>query len=166
MKSAYATLVIALLIVGLLSACGAPATESPSPTSLSQPTEISAAPTQAMTEGSTPSHTTVPPTEIPATQASVQGDAVSFANDVLPIFESRCKNCHGGNRSEEGLDLLSYADLMNGSKNGPVVLPGKANNSLLIELLVNQKMPKRGPKLTPSQIQPIIDWINQGALEN
>jgi cytochrome c5 len=166
MKSTYATLVIALLIVGLLSACAAQATEAPSPTSVSQPTKISAVPTQAVTEAPALSNTTLPPTEVPATQASVQGDAVSFTHDVLPIFESRCKNCHGGNRSEEGLDLLTYADLMNGSKNGPVVLPGNATNSLLIELLVNQKMPKRGPKLTPSQIQPIIDWINQGALEN
>lgn len=91
---------------------------------------------------------------------------VSFAVDILPLFESRCKNCHGGNRIEEGLVLLSYADIMKGSQNGPVVTPGSANNSLLVELLVNQKMPKRGPKLTPSQIQPIIDWINQGALEN
>ena len=166
MKSAYARSITALLIVGLLSACGAQAIEPPSPTSASQPTQIFAAPTQAVTEASAPSNTTLPPTEVPATQAHVQGDAVSFANDVLPIFESRCKNCHGGNRSEEGLDLLTYADIMNGSKNGPVVLPGNATNSLLIELLVNQKMPKRGPKLTPSQIQPIIDWINQGALEN
>ena len=166
MKSTYATLVIALLIVGLLSACGAQSTEAPSLSSASQPTQISAAPTQAVTDGSARSDTPVPPIEMPATQAHVQGDAVSFASDVLPIFESRCKNCHGGNRIEEGLDLLTYADLMKGSKNGPVVLPGNATNSLLIELLVNQKMPKRGPKLTPSQIQPIIDWINQGALEN
>ena len=115
---------------------------------------------------SIPSAPAVPPTEVPATQISSQGTAVSFASDVLPIFESRCKNCHGGNKIEEGLVLLSYADIIKGSKNGPVVIPGSANDSLLVELLVNQKMPKRGPKLTPSQIQPIIDWINQGALEN
>ena len=166
MKSTYAMPGIALLIVVLLSACGTRAMETSAPTSASHPTAISAAPTQAVTEAVAPSNTTVLPTEVPAMQASSQGVAVSFANDVLPIFESRCRNCHGGNRSEEGLDLLSYADLMNGSKNGPVVLPGNASNSLLIELLVNQKMPKRGPKLTPLQIQPIIDWINQGAFEN
>jgi hypothetical protein len=137
-----------------------------------EPTAHSAAPTLAATDTpvpivtSAPVSSPVPPTEVPATQAVSQGTTVSFASDILPLLESRCKNCHSGNRIEEGLALLSYADIMKGSQNGPVVTPGNANNSLLVELLVNQKMPKRGPKLTPSQIQPLIDWINQGALEN
>jgi hypothetical protein len=75
-------------------------------------------------------------------------------------------NCHGGERVEEGLLLRSYAELMSGSDNGPVIIPGDAQNSLLVELVVNQKMPKRGPKLTPPQVQLIIDWVNQGALDN
>jgi len=37
---------------------------------------------------------------------------------------------------------------------------------LLVELVTTQKMPKRGPKLTPPQIQIITDWVNQGALNN
>lgn len=164
---------ITLLTIGLmsgLSACGVQATEAP--VSTSEPTVFSAAPTQAITDTPAPTDTFVPesspvaPTEIPATQASSQGSTVSFANDILPLLESRCKNCHGGNRTEEGLVLLSYAEVMNGSQNGPVVTPGDANHSLLVELLVNQEMPKRGPKLTPPQIQLIADWINQGALEN
>jgi hypothetical protein len=164
MKSMHAALVIAVLIVGLLSACGVQATDTPA--AVSEPTEVSVEPTQGMTEASAPSGTAVSPTAAPATQASGQGTTVSFANDILPLLESRCKNCHGGNKIEEGLVLLSYADIIKGSKNGPIVTPGSADNSLLVELLVNQKMPKRGAKLTPSQIQPIIDWINQGALEN
>jgi hypothetical protein len=137
-----------------------------------EPTAISAAPTTAVTDTpvtivtSVPASSPVQPSEPPATQAIGRGTTVSFANDILPLLESRCRNCHGGNRLEEGLALLTYADIMKGSQNGPVVTPGNANGSLLVELLVNQKMPKRGPKLTPSQIQPIIDWINQGALEN
>jgi len=45
-------------------------------------------------------------------------------------------------------------------------MPGDAANSKMAELVLNQKMPKRGPKLTPDQAQLIVDWINQGALEN
>lgn len=164
MKSTHAALVIAFLIAGLLSTCRTQATEAPSVTS--EATEISLEPTQAMTEASALSDTAVPPTTVPATLASSHGTTVSFTHDVLPLLESRCKNCHGGNRIEEGLVLLSYADIMKGSQNGPVVTPGSADHSLLVEMLVDQKMPKRGPKLTPAQIQPIIDWINQGALEN
>ena len=55
---------------------------------------------------------------------------------------------------------------MAGSKNGPVIAAGDADNSLLVELVSTQKMPKRGPKLTPDQVQVIIDWVNQGALNN
>jgi len=55
---------------------------------------------------------------------------------------------------------------MAGSENGAVVIPGDADNSLLAEQVVSQEMPKRGPKLTPPQVQTILDWINQGALDN
>jgi len=33
-------------------------------------------------------------------------------------------------------------------------------------MVTTQKMPKRGPKLTPDQVQLITDWVNQGALDN
>jgi hypothetical protein len=67
---------------------------------------------------------------------------------------------------EEGLILLTFADIMAGSENGPILTPGDAADSLMAELIVSQKMPKRGPKLTPPQVQTIVDWINQGALNN
>ena len=62
--------------------------------------------------------------------------------------------------------MLTYADIMAGSNNGPVVVPGDAEHSLMAELVATQKMPKRGPRLTPPQVQLIMDWINQGALDN
>jgi hypothetical protein len=170
MKSMHAALVIAPLIVVLVSACGAQAMNTPA--AASEATKVSVEPTQAMTEASPASDAAVlasspiPTTNIPSTQESSQGITVSFADDILPLLESRCKNCHGGNKTEEGLILLSYADVMKGSDNGLVVNPGQADNSLLVELLIEQKMPKRGPKLTSPQIQLIIDWINQGALDN
>ena len=82
--------------------------------------------------------------------------------DIMPIIESRCVNCHGGNRTEEGLNLTTHANILSGSDNGPVVTPGDAVNSLLVEMVATQKMPKRGLKLTPPQIQLITDWVNQG----
>jgi len=91
---------------------------------------------------------------------------VSFANDVYPILRSRCLNCHGGERISEGLSVATYEALMAGSKNGPVLLPGDPQNSELVQVIVSGEMPKRGPKLTPQQIQIIIDWITQGAPNN
>jgi len=154
--------IILILIAGLLSACGSQPTEAPA----SPPTEKSVSPTQAPAAADT----AIPPTEAPAEQPTSEPAApaggVSFANDILPILQSRCVNCHGGERTEEGLVMKSYADVMAGSNNGSVVVPGDANNSLMAELLLANKMPKKGPKLTPPQVQLIVDWINQGALNN
>lgn len=167
MKSRYVKFVLFVLIVGLLSACGA----QPANTPEAAPTETVTPATEAPTEVPPSTDTaapTEPPTatEAPATQPAVQGATVSFANDILPIIESRCIGCHGGDRTEEGLDLKTHASLMTGSDNGTVVTPGDAANSLLVEMVATQKMPKRGPKLTPPQVQLITDWVNQGALDN
>jgi uncharacterized membrane protein len=98
--------------------------------------------------------------------ADAPAAAVSFAKDVMPIIQSRCINCHGGERIEAGLSLRTYEDIMAGSENGPVIVPGNAAKSFLVELVASQKMPKRGPKLTPPQVQLITDWVNSGALNN
>ncbi len=84
----------------------------------------------------------------------------------FPIFKSRCINCHGGQKTEEDLNLTSYEMLMAGSKNGPVIIPGDIVNSLLAKALIEREMPKRGPKLSPDQAQLIIDWIKAGAQDN
>ena len=172
MKSVYVKIVLFVLIVGLLSACGASPAEATNATSA--PTETVPPATEAPTESPSPTDTSAPTvtaaaTGAPATQPAEQssgGATVSFANDILPIIESRCVNCHGGNRTEEGLNLTSHAKILAGSDNGPVVVPGDAVNSLVVEMVATQKMPKRGPKLTPPQIQLLSDWVSQGALDN
>jgi mono/diheme cytochrome c family protein len=110
--------------------------------------------------------TSAPTVESSPTSQPAAAVTPSFVNDVLPILEGRCVNCHGGDRTEEGLNLKTHSDLLAGSDNGAVVIPNDADHSKLVELIMNGKMPKRGPKLTPPQIQLIVEWINQGALEN
>ena len=149
-------LLIFILLVGLLTACGSQPINKPA----SLPTDEPVSPTQAVADASALTDTAIPATEIS------QDVTVSFATDIQPLLKSRCGNCHGGNKTEEGLNLLSYASLIQGSDNGLVVNAGSADNSLLVEQVVSQEMPKRGPKLTPPQVHLIIDWINQGALDN
>jgi hypothetical protein len=91
---------------------------------------------------------------------------VSFAQDVLPIFENRCNRCHGVDDPDYGLGLHSYEALMAGSEDGQVIVPFDADLSLLIEEIVSGSMPKRGPKLLPGQIETITNWVNEGALDN
>lgn len=168
MKSRFVKIALFVLIAGSLSACGAQATDVPA----SPPTEEVIPPTQAPTDPPPPTDTAAP-TEPPAatepaaaTQLAAEGALVSFTTDVLPIIQSRCVNCHGGDRTEEGLVLRTHADILAGSDNGPVITPGNAADSPLVELITALEMPKRGPKLTPPQIQIITDWVNQGALNN
>jgi hypothetical protein len=121
-----------------------------------------AAPTESAIETQLPTET---PTEEQASEDTSAGE-VSYSADVLPILESRCIQCHGGDKTEGELLMLTYDQLMAGGEDGVVVVPGDADNSLMAQLLIEQKMPKRGPKLTPAQTQIIVDWINQGALNN
>jgi hypothetical protein len=140
----YMLLGLTLLAIAALSACGTQPTQTaPEPAPVSSITTASPAAT------STPTPT-----------------SISFANDVLPIFENRCIKCHGGEQMKKNLDLKTYASLMTGSENGSVLTPGDAANSLLAQQLINGKMPKKGPKLTPNEMRLVIDWINAGALNN
>jgi hypothetical protein len=172
MKFMYVKIALFVLIAGLLTACGAPPAAAPTSAPTEEPATATQAPTNAPAATDTSAPTEAPATDAPvtepaaATQPAAAGATVSFANDVLPIIQSRCVNCHGGNEIEEGLLLTSHADIMAGSDNGAVLIPGDAANSLLVELVATQKMPKRGPKLTPPQVQAITDWVNQGALDN
>lgn len=164
-------LISALLSLVLLSACGGSAAQTPTepatataalpqPTASESPTATaSAVPTVEAVQTSTV------PAESPATESAVDG-AVSFAGSVMPILESKCIKCHGVETKKEGLSLLSYDDLMAGSFNGQVVTPGDTANSLLVKLIVEGEMPNRGPQVTPEELQLIMDWVNQGALNN
>lgn len=100
------------------------------------------------------------------TAAPVDLANVSFQNDVLPIFQDRCSECHGTDEPEEGLVLLSYKDVMAGSIYGSVVKAGAPDDSYLVEMIVTGQMPKKGDDLTQAQIDTIVAWIEAGALDN
>ena len=159
-KKSLLILTLSLLTGILLVGCGTQAASQPVATQAPQTADLQPAP---VTEAPTGAPVEVAPTEAP-TEAPAA--TVSFANDVLPILESRCVNCHGGDRIEKGLSLRNYDEVMAGSENGPVIVPGDPANSLLVELVTNQKMPKRGPKLTPPQVQTITEWVAAGAPNN
>jgi hypothetical protein len=117
-------------------------------------------PTETLTQTSEATQTAeILPTE---SAASTSG----FASSVYPIFEAKCIKCHGVEQVKEGLSMLTYEELMAGSFNGPVVIPGNADSSLLVELIARGKMPNRGEKVTETELQIIKDWINAGALND
>jgi hypothetical protein len=165
MNSMKVKFVVLLLLVGVVTACASPATSTPAS---QQPTSAPAVSTEAPTSAPAAATDTSAPAveDTPTAGTTAGGASVSFATAILPMLQSRCVNCHGGQRTEHELNLNSYDGVMAGSENGPVVTPGDAANSPLAEMVANGKMPKRGPKLTPDQVQLIVDWINQGGLNN
>ena len=106
------------------------------------------------------------PTQPEAAAEAAPAGEVSFATDVLPIFEQSCTRCHGSSRQSGGLRLDSYAALMAGGKDGAAVVPGDAPSSLLVELITSGEMPRNASPLPDEQIQTIIQWVDAGALEN
>lgn len=105
---------------------------------------------------------------------------VEFMTEILPIFTgplpptppNGCVGlyCHveAGSFPGFGLQLDSYAHVMEGSDNGPVVDPSDPPNSRIIRALRGTltgvgRMPQGRPPLPDSVIARIERWIGQGA---
>ena len=91
--------------------------------------------------------------------------AVSFDQQIRPIFESRCAVCHGSANGQAELSLTGYAGLMKGGKSGPALVAGHPEESLLIRLISGPKpaMPKTGDPLSDNEVASIRRWIAEGA---
>jgi uncharacterized membrane protein len=109
----------------------------------------------------------VPVSAAPQAAANTSaGAAVSFSKNLLPIINTTCVNCHGGEKTSKGLDMKTYASLMAGSQNGAMIVAGDAANSKLVQSIQSGKMPKRGNPLTADQVQLFVNWVNAGAMNN
>lgn len=100
---------------------------------------------------------------------------VSYVQDIHPILQQHCIECHqqsGSGFLASGLDMSSYQNLMKGTKFGPVIKAGDSVSSTLVILVEGRadpslKMP-HGEKdsLTVEQTKKLRLWIDQGALQN
>ncbi len=92
---------------------------------------------------------------------------VSFVVDVAPLIDSKCLGCHGTNNPRAGLSLVNFAGWKKGGQAGPLLIPGSANQSLIIARLMapegQGQMPQRGGPLAREEIETIANWVNQGA---
>jgi hypothetical protein len=87
--------------------------------------------------------------------------------DVLPILEAKCFQCHGEALKMGNLDLRTREAILKGGDKGPAVMPGKADNSLLIHRVTGKVAPKMPmppmPALSEREVAVLKDWIEQGA---
>ncbi len=92
-----------------------------------------------------------------------------YAKHIDPIFDAKCVECHGASKTQGGLRLDSYTQLMEGGRDGAVIIPDNPARSLLLVRVTlppshKRFMPAEGkPPLTAEQIAWIKAWIQQGA---
>lgn len=91
---------------------------------------------------------------------------VVFSQDIKPIFEARCVQCHGRGRDKGRFRLDTRESLLQGGDSGPAAEAGKSQESLLIGLVSgldpDDMMPKKGTRLTAEQVGLLRAWIDQG----
>jgi cytochrome b subunit of formate dehydrogenase len=99
------------------------------------------------------------PTPIPTLRPTATPyplDAV-WERNVGLLMQIRCGECHDGTTA--GLDLNTFNTIMLGNANGPVVVPGDPDGSLLV-----QKMLRPHPgRLNDFELGVVRDWIAAGA---
>lgn len=120
-------------------------------------------PTPAPTQTPTPEPMNTPLPTQPGTESTppASDSAPTWDGSIGALLQAKCGTCHGV-EVLGGLNLSTYADTMKGGALGAAVLPGDAENSLLVTL---QQAGGHPAQFTPEEIQQVIDWINAGALE-
>ena len=90
-----------------------------------------------------------------------------FERDIQAIFAANCFSCHGGT-AMIGLDLRTASSILRGSHEGPVVVKGLAEKSLLYQKISGRKMPPPAfnLSLTDQQIRTVKEWIDGGCLSD
>ncbi len=93
---------------------------------------------------------------------------VSFYRQIRPVLQRNCAGCHQPSKLGGQLLLTTHAGLLKGGENGPAVVTGKPDESLMIDFISGEKpeMPRNADPLSPQQIQLISRWIAEGAKDD
>ena len=93
-------------------------------------------------------------------------DVAFFETRVRPLLSKHCFECHSidAGQLKGGLSLHNRAGWAAGGESGPAVVPGKPDESLLIEAVryESYEMPPKG-KLADSEISILEEWVRRGA---
>ncbi len=88
-----------------------------------------------------------------------------FENTIRPLLIKHCIECHGPKKSESGLRLDSRVGILKGGVTGPAVVPGRPEQSVLLQAIRHQDGLEMPPdvKLTDREIGALARWIENGA---
>ncbi len=98
-----------------------------------------------------------------AAEAQVSADPVKVA--AMRVLRDECLGCHKPGKAKGGLLLTTREKMILGGDTGTAIVPGKAAESLLHQLVTEDGDPHMPPKkqLTPVQISALQTWIDAGA---
>lgn len=103
---------------------------------------------------------------VPMFAATPESAAEHFELKIRPILANRCFACHTTS-ALGGLAMNSRADLLKGGKTGPAVIPGKPEESLLMQAVEHTseklKMPMGQGRMPDGEIAVLSEWIKAGA---
>jgi len=112
----------------------------------------------------------------PAAQIAVReiepklADQVSYARQIKPILAENCLDCHSAEEQKSGLDVSTVPTLLQGGKKaGPAIVPGKPDESAVVQFvrgLREPQMPKGNPPLSEEDLHLIRQWIFAGARDD
>ncbi len=99
-------------------------------------------------------------------QAPTPEQVKFFETNVRPVLANHCYKCHGAEKQKGDLRLDSATAILKGGLNGPSVIPGKADDSLLIKAISHNDADLKMPpdeKLSDRQIADLTKWVKMGA---
>ena len=97
-----------------------------------------------------------------ADSALADDGEVDFKRRIAPVLARRCLECHNPIERKGGLDLSTKESLLRGGDSGPIVLPGRVDDSLLWERIRRDEMPPER-RLPADEKQLLARWISAGA---
>ena len=97
--------------------------------------------------------------------------AVSYYEQIRPIFQANCQGCHQPAKSNGAYVMTEFARLMQGGESEETaIVPGKPDESYILQLITptdgEAEMPKGKPPLSETDIALIRQWIEQGAKDD
>jgi mono/diheme cytochrome c family protein len=105
---------------------------------------------------------------VAAGAARADEEKVDFRRAILPIFEGACVECHGLKKASGGLRLTSGTVMMTSGISGPLIVPGKPDDSYLLKRLRGEgdedRMPLKRDALSKEEIKIVERWIKEGAV--
>ena len=93
---------------------------------------------------------------------------VDYASQIKPILVKNCISCHGVEKQKGGLRLDAGASIIKGGNSGPILIPGKSNESKILHAVEGKDPETRMPPvpkalISKEQATLIATWVDQGA---